>query len=394
MGDTPVKLSLVALFLGTFALGTTEFIVAGLLPSLAADLSVSVPVAGFVITAYAIGVAVGGPLLSIMPGRLAPKFALLALIGVFTLGQAACALAPSYAMLVAARVVVAACHGAFFGAAVVLATHIVPPDRAGRAVALLLAGVTTANVLGVPAGAAIGDALGWRMAFWSVLAVGAVATLAIALWVPNARPTRAQAAGIRQQIARLAQPAVYVYFVIIAFSMAGQLALFSFVSPYLTQVSHLSADAVPWFLLLFGLGSTLGVIVGGRLADWTLVPSLLAILALQVVAYLAFLAWGGVTNLMLPFGLIWGFVAFAFSPLAQAKVLQQAGPAAGLASSLIPTAFNIGIAIGAASGAWLLGWSGAPLALPWIGAITCACAALVLLISRPWQATVPAVAEG
>lgn len=382
-----MKLSLVALFLGTFALGTTEFIVAGLLPSVAADLSISVPVAGFVITAYAIGVAIGGPLLAIVVGRIAPKLALLALIGVFTAGQAACALAPSYAVLVVARVIVAACHGAFFGAAVVLATHIVPPERAGRAVALLLAGVTTANVLGVPAGAAIGNALGWRMSFWAVFAVGLVATLAIALWVPNARPAQARVAGIKQQIARLLQPAVYVYFLIIALSMAGQLALFSFVSPYLTQVSHLSADAIPWFLLLFGLGSTLGVVGGGRLADWKLVPSLLTILVLQVAAYLALIVLGGIPSLMLPFGLIWGLVAFGFSPLAQARVLQQAGPAAGLASSLIPTAFNIGIAIGAASGAWLLEWSGTPVDLPWIGAITCACAVVVLLIS---QASTPA----
>jgi len=373
-----MKLSLFSLFLGTFALGTAEFIVEGLLPPLAADLGVSVPVAGFVITAYAIGVAVGGPLLSVLLGRIPPKLALLVLIAVFTLGQAACALAPSYAVLVAARTIVAACHGCFFGVAVVLATHIVPPDRAGRAAALLLAGVTTANVLGVPAGSAVGTALGWRMSFWCVLALGVVATAAIALWVPDERPARGEKPDVRGQLARLAQPSLYRYFLVIIFSMAGQLALFSFIAPYLTGVSGLSAAEVPWFLLLFGVGSTLGVLAGGRLADWRLTGSLLTILVAQIVTYLAIAALGHAAAFMLPFAVLWGFAAFAFSPGAQAGVLRHAGPAANLASSLIPTAFNIGIAIGAAGGAAALGWAGTPNVLPWLGALASAGALVAL----------------
>lgn len=377
-----MKISLAALFLGTFALGTTEFIVAGLLPSVAADLSISVPVAGFVITAYAIGVAIGGPVLAVALARLPPRASLLALMLVFTLGQAACALAPSYPALLLARVIVAACHGAFFGIAVVLATHLVPPDRSGRAVALLLAGVTTANVLGVPAGSAIGNLLGWRMSFWSVFGLGVLAIAAIAAWVPDSRAESTRSAPIREQVSWLLRPVVSLYFVVIILSMAGQLALFSFIVPYLTGVTGLSADIVPWFLLLFGLGSTLGVVLGGRLADWNLMRTLLVTTLAQVLAYLAIALTGQVPAFMVPFALVWGFAAFAFSPAAQAKVLKQAGPAVGLASSLIPTAFNIGIAAGAAGGAVVFQWAGTPSVLPWIGAIASACAAVVLLVGR------------
>jgi DHA1 family inner membrane transport protein len=379
-----MKLSLTALSLGTFALGTTEFIVAGLLPSVAADLSISVPVAGFVITAYAIGVAIGGPLLTLTLtlARVPPRAALLALIAIFTLGQGVCALAPTYAVLVVARVIVAACHGAFFGIAVVLATHIVPPERSGRAVALLLAGVTTANVLGVPAGSAIGNLFGWRLSFWSVLVLGAIATAAIAAWVPDSRPAQVRSSKIGEQIGWLLRPAVSLTFAVIVLSMAGQLALFSFVVPYLTSISNLSVDVVPWFLLIFGLGSTLGVIAGGRLADWRLPTTLMAVLVAQVVAYLAIVAAGRSGVFMLPFALVWGFAAFAFSPAAQAKVLRDAGPAVGLASSLIPTAFNIGIAIGAAGGAALLEWSGTPELLPWAGVVASSAAVLAFAASQ------------
>lgn len=373
---------LIALFLGTFALGTTEFIVAGLLPSVAADLSISVPVAGFVITAYAIGVAVGGPFLTLALARVPLRASLIALIAIFTLGQAACALAPSYLALVLARIVVAACHGAFFGTAVVVATHIVPPERSGRAVALLLAGVTTANVLGVPAGSAIGNMLGWRFSFWSVLVLGAIATVAITAWVPDSRPSQARSGRIGEQVASLLRPAVSLTFAVIVFSMAGQLALFSFVVPYLSGVTHLSVEIVPWFLLVFGLGSTLGVIAGGRLADWRLETTLMGVLLAQVAVYLAILVAGHTAQFMLPCALVWGFAAFAFSPAAQAKVLRESGAAVGLASSLIPTAFNIGIAIGAAGGALLLQWSNTPAILPWAGVAASGIAVLALVVSR------------
>lgn len=250
------------------------------------------------------------------------------------------------------------------GIAVVLATHLVATDRSGRAVALLLAGVTTANVLGVPAGSAIGNLLGWRMWFWAVLVLGAIATATIAAWVPDRRPTQSPPSKLSTQIGWLLRPAVSLGFVVIILSMAGQLALFSFVVPYLTSVTGLDVDQVPWFLLLFGVGSTLGVIAGGRLADWRLTATLFAALGVQVAAYVAIAAAGHVPAFMLPFALVWELAAFAFSPAAQAKVLRDAGPAVGLASSLIPTAFNIGIVIGAAGGAAALGWAGTPSILP------------------------------
>ncbi len=393
-----MRLPLIALFLGTFALGTTEFIVAGLLPSVAGDLGVSIPTAGFVITAYALGVAAGGPLFALALSQVSRKTSLLCLLGLFTIGQAACALAPSYEWLVAARVIVAGCHGAFFGIAAIVATRLVPAERAGRAVSLLLAGITVANVLGVPAGTAIGNLLGWRTVFWCVLALGTIATAAITLWVPAVAVDRTSGDSVANQLRVLGKPVVYLTFAVIIFGMIGQLALFTYIVPYLTGVSGVPVGLVPWFLLLFGVGSTLGVVAGGRLADWRLVPSLLAILCAQAAGYVAIAVGGGNTGFMVVFVVVWGFVAFAFTAPAQARVLRHTVESPALASALIPTAFNIGIALGAAGGALALqsGWTYAM--LPWIGAgasIIAACICVLSLLVEPSRARAPlATLEG
>ncbi len=388
-----MQLPLVSLFLGTLALGTTEFLIAGLLPSVAGDLGVSIPTAGFAITAYALGVAIGGPALATALSRVSRKAALVLLLAIFTLGQAACALAPSYEWLVAARVIVAACHGAFFGIAAIVATRLVPPDRAGRAVALLLAGITVANVLGVPAGTAIGGMLGWRTAFWCVLALGSVALLAIALWVPHIANESSTGNDLARQVRVLGRPAVYLTFAAIVFGMIGQLALFTYIIPYLDTVTGIAGDVAPWLLLLYGVGSTIGVIVGGRLADWRLMPSLLLILCAQAATYIVIAKAGGSEPFMVGFIVVWGFVAFAFTAPAQARILRSTRDAPALASALIPTAFNIGIALGAAGGALALqsGWSYAM--LPWIGVGASSVAAIIVLWSwRMEQATSRAAA--
>jgi DHA1 family inner membrane transport protein len=375
--------ALFSLFLGTLALGTTEFLIAGVLPSVAADLGVEIATAGLAITGYAIGVAVGGPLLTAVLSRVSARTALLLLLFAFALGQGVCAVAPDFRWLVTARVVVAATHGAFFGIAAVVATRLVPADRAGRAVAVLLAGITVANVLGVPAGTAVGGWLGWRTAFWCVLALGLIGVAAIALWVPSLPPDRKSAGiGLAEQIKGIAGPTVSLTFAVIILSMAGQIALFTYVASYLGAVTGVATALLPVFLLVYGLGSTLGVVVGGRLADWRLMPSLLALLAAQIAVYLAIVWLGGQAPIMLALMLVWGFVAFGFTAPAQARILVAAGAAPALASSLIPTAFNIGIALGASAGAWVLQSGGSDEALPWVG--VCASTAAVLVAMASW----------
>ncbi len=369
--------SVLALFLSTLAIGTTEFVIAGLLPRVAIDLDVTIPKAGFLVTAYALGVAVGGPLLALALARAPRKIVLLSLIILFTLGQAFCALAPTYGTLLLARVLVACSHGAYFGVAAVAAIRLVPPSQAGRAVAVLLAGITVANILGVPTGTAIGNALGWRATFWAVGLLGLAALAAMLALLPNDLGTRERTDRLASQLAVLRRPAVYLTFAIIILGMIGQFSLFTYIAPLFTTVAGFPDAVIPWLLLLFGLGSTLGVIIGGRLADWKLMPSLVGILIGQAVVYALVALSTGDRLVLGALILVWGAAAFAYAAPAQTRVLQWANDAPNLASTLIPTAFNIGIAAGAWLGSAALGGTGYA-SLPWIG---CASALVALGIA-------------
>src|SRR6185312_9513261 len=205
-----MSMPLFALFLAAFGLGSGEFVIAGLLPDVSRDLGISIPDAGYLVTFYALGIAVGGPLTSLLVGRLDRKLALLLLVGAFTLGQALCALAPGFVALIAARIIVAFLHGAYFGVAAIVATNLVPPEKRGSAIAMLLAGITVANILGVPAGTAIGNAFGWRMTFWAVGALALVAFAAIALFVPRAPGGALAAPDLRSEFRVLSRQAVYL----------------------------------------------------------------------------------------------------------------------------------------------------------------------------------------
>lgn len=364
-----MPISVFALFLSTFAIGTTEFIIAGLLPQVSADLGVTIPTGGFLVTAYAIGVAIGGPVLSLALSKLPGRTALLLLLGAFTIGQVLCAVAPSYPAMLLSRVLVASTHGAIFGVGAILATHLVSADRAGRAVSYLLAGVTVANVLGVPAGAAIGTAFGWRASFWSVGVLGLIAIAAVMLLVPRTEAVRQASASLFAQVKILGRPVVYLTFLVLIFGMIGQFALLTYIVPLLHEVSGLDLATIPWLLLCFGVGSTLGVLAGGRLSDWKTLPSLIGILAAQTATYAVISLATGSGIAMSILMVIWGAVGFAFGAPAQARILTAASDAPNLASTLIPSAYNVGIALGAVAGSLLLGAGGTYPMLPLIGIV-------------------------
>lgn len=369
-GRTP--LPLLALFLATFGIGTAEFVIAGILPEVSSDLGVTIPQAGMLITAYAIGVAIGGPVVTMLIGNVSRRTSIITLIAMFTIGQALCALAPNYPMLMAARLFVSIGHGAFFGAAAIMATRLVPPERAGSAVGLLLAGLTVANILGVPGGTAIGQVFGWRATFWAVGILGLIALAAIALLLPHDRPEHREGGNLQAQFAPLMRPAVYLTFATIVVAIIGQFALFTYIAPFLTTVTGVEPAIVPWLLLLFGIGSTAGVMLGGRLADWKLMPSLLGMLVGATIAFALIYLFADNIVAMGLLILVWAGVSFGFGTPAQSRILKAAADAPNLASSLVPTAFNIAIAIGSAAGAFALEQGLGYRFLPLIGVVASA----------------------
>jgi DHA1 family inner membrane transport protein len=376
-----MSLPLIALFLAAFAFGTAEFVIAGVLPDVAAGLGVSIPVAGYLVTGYAIGIAVGGPLLAVATKKLSRKTLILLLGSLFTLGQALCALAPNFELLMVARVVVSVMHGAYFGIAAIVAVNLVPADKRGFAVALILSGLTVSNILGVPAGTAIGNELGWRATFWAVGALGFIATLGIALFLPARTGEASTAGSLRREFRALGRQQIVTSLAIVVLAMIGQYSIFTYIAPLLTEVTGLDTAALPWVLLLYGVGSTIGVFIGGRLADWKLMPSLIGILAIQALAFAMLYVVSPHPLAMTVAVVVWGGVNFAFGSPVQSRVLSWAHDAPNLASALIPSGFNIGIAIGAILGATLLESGFGYRNLPLIGVGALSLALLLALLS-------------
>ena len=344
-----MPLPIIALALAAFGIGTTEFVIMGLLPEVARDLSVSIPSAGLLVTGYALGVAVGAPILAVATARLPRKAALLGLAGIFILGNLLCAIAPNYDVLMAARVLTAFSHGAFFGIGSVVAASLVPPDKRAGAVALMFTGLTLANVLGVPFGTGVGQALGWRATFWGVTGIGGIAALAIAAWVP-AKLDMPQGS-LLGEFRVLRQPQVWMGLGMSVLGFGGTFTVFTYIAPIFEQVSGFAPHQVTWLLLLFGVGITFGNWLGGRIADWKLMPGLIGILAtLSVLLFLFSFAMESKIPAALCF-VAWGAAAFATVPPLQVRIVDQARDAPNLASTLNIGAFNIGNA----GGAWLGG---------------------------------------
>lgn len=362
-----MPLPLVALFIAAFAFGTTEFVIAGVLPQVAAGLGVSIPSAGYLVSGYAMGIAVGGPLLTILTSRVRRKTLLVWLLVAFTIGQAACALAPDFFSMLALRVVIAFAHGVYFGVAMVVAVGLVRPERRGMAVALILAGLTVSGIVGVPLGTAIGNVWGWRATFWAMFVLGVMATAAMALLVPRNTGAVSVAAGFRNEVRVLGRQQVWTCLIIMLMLMLCQFVPYTYIAPLLVEVTGLDAGLVPWVLLLNGLGSTIGVFIGGKLAGRHLMASLISLLALQAVVVAVIYLVSPYPLPMVAAMFVWSGINFAIGTPIQTRILSWTADAPNLASSLIPSGFNVGIAIAASVGAMMLS-AGLPYrSLPLVG---------------------------
>lgn len=368
-----MPLSLLALAAGAFGIGTTEFIIMGLLTQVSQDLGISIPTAGTLISGYAIGVAVGAPVLTLLTRRWPRKRLLLALMLIFIAGNIAAVLAPNYGWLMAARVLTSLTHGTFFGVGAVVTTTLVPADKKASAIALMFSGLTLATLLGVPAGAWVGQHWGWRAAFGVVAVVGVVALAILARFVPRDQGLP-EPTPLRQELAVLANAQIWLGLGITALGFAGVFALYTYIEPLLTQIAHMGGSLVALTLLLFGGGLATGNLLGGKLADRGVLRALVGtVVALMLVLALGRWSFGHPAVAMV-YVVVLGITAFATVAPMQMYVLQHAGPdGASLVSSLNIAAFNLGNALGAWVGGLVLSAGLGLLSIAW------AAAALTLL---------------
>lgn len=386
-----MPLALFALAVAAFGIGTTEFVIMGLLTDVARDLGVGIPDAGLLITGYALGVVFGAPVLAVMTANLPRKATLLGMTLMFILGNVLCALAPNYATLMGARVITALCHGAFFGIGSVVAAGLVAPNKRAQAIALMFTGLTLANVLGVPLGTALGQFAGWRSTFWAVSVIGIIALLAQIVWLPKAIPM--EKGNLAREFRVLRKPNVLLPLAMSAMASCSLFSVFTYIAPILQDVTGVSAHGITVMLLLFGVGLTGGSMLGGRLADSRLLPSLVA-MAIAVVLVLALFTQ--TSRSLIPAALTllaWGVFAFALCPILQLLIIDQAHEAPNLGSTLNQSAFNLGNAAGAWVGGLVVA-SGAPLAgLPWTGAIASIGTLGLALVFIYWQRRPVAAAQ-
>ncbi|MBW1640806.1 MFS transporter [Microbacterium resistens] len=375
-----MPLGLVALAIGAFGIGLTEFVIMGLLPDVARDFAVSEATAGWLISGYALSVVVGALGLTAATTRLPRKPVLLGLVVLFIVGNALTAVAPDYGLAMAGRIIAALCHGAFFGIGAVVAAELVEPARKGRAIALMFTGLTAANVLGVPFGTFLGQQLGWRSTFWAIAAIGVVAFLGIALLVPAPREPAAPVS-LRGELRAFRSAQVWLSLGVTVLAYGGMFGAFTYIAYTLTEVSGFASAAVPWLLVLFGLGLVVGNAVGGRLADRSIDGTLLAFIALLVVVLAAFGALAGSQPATIVILVLMGGFGFGTVPGLQSRIMTYAGGAPTLASGANIGAFNVGNALGAWAGgvgiAAGLGYT-SPI---WIGAAITASSLVLMTIA-------------
>ncbi|KQX60728.1 MFS transporter [Paenibacillus sp. Root444D2] len=362
----PFPISILSLTVGAFAIGMTEFVIMGLLPNVANDLHVSISSAGQLITMYALGVAIGAPILTVLTHRIPQKKLLCLLMVLFILGNGISVFAPSYAILMGARMITALTHGTFFGVGAVIASNLVRPDKRAGAVSIMMAGLTIANIIGVPLGTFIGQHMGWRSSFGAIAIMGIIALIGILIFIPQIRHD--QPASIVKQISALVKPKLLLYLLIGALGNAGLFAVFTYITPLLVQVTGFAEHSVTWILVLFGCGVTIGNIVGGKLADWKLMPSILGLyLSICVLLTLfTFTIHSPIAAVLTIF--LWGAASFAVFPGLQVRIMSLAQAAPALASTSSHSAGNLGNASGAFIGGWVITHLSIT-ALPWVGAI-------------------------
>lgn len=377
------NLGLIALAAGAFAIGVTEFSPMGLLPVIAHDLGVSIPTAGLLVSAYALGVLAGVPLMTLTTRRWARRTLLISLAAIFTLGNLLAAISGSYAVLMAARILTSLNHGAFFGVGSVVAASLVAPGRRARAVATMFMGLTIANVVGVPLAAWAGDHLGWRISFWGIAGLGVVTMVALRSTLPL---LPAPGGGdLRAELRVLTRGAVLGAFGLTVIGSSAMFTVFTYIAAILRDETHASSGWVTAMLVTYGAGLTLGNWLGGRFADRSVDLTLVVTLAglSAVLALFAFTmrdAWSGALLIFL-----WGIASFALVPPLQMRVMTAAAAAPNLAASVNIGAFNFGNALGAAlGGAVIAAGFGYP-AVALAGAGTSAIGLLIVLLGLGWK---------
>lgn len=397
--DTPLAprssrlpLGLLALAVGGFGIGLTEFVIAGLLPEVARDFAVTETAAGWLISGYALSVAVGGVALTLAASRLPRKQVLLGLMVLFIVGNLLSAIGTSYAVMMTGRVIAALCHGAFFGIGSVVAASLVTKERAASAIALMFAGLTTANVLGVPLGTLLGQQLGWRSTFWAITGIGIVALAAIAALVPTSVNDRdpdgsgthrgTWAAGIRHELSAFANRQVWFSLLVTVLGFGGMFGAFTYIAFTLTEVSGFSSGAVPWLLILFGVGLFVGNLLGGRGANRSVPRTLITVLAALTVVMVGFALTAESQVLTMLALVLMGAFGFATVPGLQLRIMSNAGSAPTLASGANIAAFNVGNALGAWLGGVTIAAGLGYVSTIWAGAAMAGAALLTLLIAE------------
>ncbi|MGG7102019.1 MFS transporter [Rhodococcus sp. 24CO] len=375
-----MPLGLIALAMGGFGIGLTEFVIMGLLPEVSADFEVTEAVAGYLISGYALSVAIGAILVTAAVIRFERKTVLLSLMVLFIIGNLMSALAPTYEVMMGGRIVAALCHGAFFGIGSVVAAGMVAPDKRAGAIAMMFSGLTIANVLGVPFGTMLGQQFGWRSTFWAITVIGIVALIGIAALVPTT-PAPTAGGGLRGELGAFRNKQVWLSIAITILGYGGMFGAFTYIAFTLTEVSGFAASSVPWLLILFGSGLFVGNVLGGKAADRSLTKSLVWILAILTVVLIVFAA-SAESKIMTVISLFFmGAFGFATVPGLQMRIMNYASEAPTMASGANIAAFNVGNALGA----WLGGLTiaaGLGFTSPiWMGAVVTVVGLVVLLLA-------------
>jgi DHA1 family chloramphenicol resistance protein-like MFS transporter len=367
--------------LAIFAQGTSELMLAGLLPELAGDLGVSIPAAGLLISAFAVGMLVGAPVLAVVTLRWPRRTALLVFLAIFALTHVAGALTPNYEVLLATRVIGAFVYAGFWAVAAVTAVDLVPRDSRAKAMSVVAGGLTIATIVGLPAGTVIGQRLGWQAAFWAVAAMSVLAMAGVLATIPRGAPDPERAPHLREEIRAMANPRLWLSYATTALVTAAILVIFSYFAPLLTESTGLRPDAVPGVLALYGVGSLIGITIGGRTADATPFRTLSIGITGLVVLSAALALWAGDPVLAIATVFLLGGFGFATNPALNARVFSLAGQAPTLATAINFSAFNVGITIGpwlgglaidAGAGYPALGWIAVALGLVALGTVVLA----------------------
>lgn len=367
-----MPLALLALMCSAFGIGTTEFVVSGLLPEIGDEMHVSLSTAGLLISGYALGVVVGGPLATAAGTRLPRKHMLVILMLLFIAGNVIAAAGATYGLLMLGRIVSAVCHGAFFGVAAVVAADLVAPDKRSRAIAMVFTGLTVANVVGSPLGTFIGQEFGWRATFLMITGIGLVSLIGIVTLVP-AQPRPAETS-LRRELAEFRNPQVWLAVAIAGLTIGALFAAYSYVAPLMTEVAGFPSGALTGLLVLFGVGLVIGNLLGGRFADRAQVPTLLVTTALLAAVLVAFTFTAharipAAITLMLV-----GATGFAAVPAFMTRAIDKAKGAPTLASTVAASGANLGISIGAFTGGLTIDAGLGYTAPIWVGAVMAALA--------------------